>query len=365
MKPRVFVCAGGGGVGKTTASAALALALAREGRAVLIVTVDPARRLAQAMGVEIGERATAANLEGGIKGRLFALMPEPKNATHTFARVVFRDDPAACARMFANRVYTTLGDAMAGIHELVSLMLLSDAVREREYDAVVVDTAPSRHALDFISYPGRLADMLEGRAMSWLGGMADRAAVDAEEPPSDEGGLIAWGKKRIEAAVGRVLNPRTLRELTDMFAELLRVRERFVTLARHSEELLLGPEARYLLVAAPTRAAQADLTFIAARLAEMGQRPHAFVLNRADTDLPEWAGTLSANREFPAAAREALGYIEAERRARQRAAERVELALGGSHPRVMRIRLPTVEAREPSTIVRALADELGPRLATL
>src|SRR5690606_34341374 len=125
------------------------------------------------------------------------------------------------------------------------------------------DTAPSRYALDFIGYPGRLADMLEGRAMAWLGGLADRANhQDGDPPPSDEHALLSWGKKRIEAAIGRVLHPRMLRELTDMFAELLRVRDRFVTLARHSEALLLGERTRYLLVAAPSGAAVADVLFI-------------------------------------------------------------------------------------------------------
>ncbi len=367
--PTVLVCAGGGGVGKTTSSAALGLALARRGSRVLVVTVDPARRLAQAMGIDIDTEVHPAHVEPRVDGKLFALMPEPRAAALTFIRVLFEAHPEALARVLANPVYVTMGDALAGIHELVSLMLVARAVRSSSYDYLVVDTAPSRNALEFIAYPGRLAQLLEGRAMSWIGNLAQKAASQetaayGHNPPSDDGGLLAWGRKRVEAAVSRVLNPTMTRNLTQLFADLSIVRDDFAGLARVSEELLLGPNAKYLLVAAPTGSACADVEYLSERLAKLGKRPIGLLLNRADPKPPSWTATLREASQN-AALRGALAHIEGESAARKRAADELDRALSESMAGVRRVRLPTVEAREPSHIVRALADALEGELSRL
>jgi len=364
--PRVLVCAGGGGVGKTTAAAALALGLARRGGVTLVVTVDPARRLAQAMGVEVDAEVHLAHIEGTEK-RLYALMPEPRVSTRTFVEVLFHDEPEALERMLENRVYRTLGDALAGIHELVSLMLVARAVEEGAYDYLVVDTAPSRYALDFVSYPGRLAQLLEGRAVGWFGGLAQRAASQAGEPgpPEDERGLVAWGKKRVESALTRILDPRTIRDLAGLFGELSLVRGRFADLARASERLLLGPDARYVLVAAPSGSAEADARYIAGKLDRLKQKPSALLLNRADEATPEWIRALRSAEGGTLPVSRALDRIEEELAARRRAGDTVERSLGRAMPGARTLRLPTVEARDPSHVVRALADCLEPRLDEL
>jgi len=361
--PGVLVCAGGGGVGKTTTAAALALALARRGHRTLVVTVDPARRLAQAMGIEIDEDVHGAHLEPEVEGLLFALMPEPRRSTRTFVEVLFHDEPEALARMLANPVYATLGDALAGIHELVSLMLVARAVSDASYDYVVIDTAPSRYGLDFVAYPGRLAALLEGRAMSWFGGLAQRAAAQDDAPPKEEGRLVAWGKKRVEAAIGRILDPQTLRDVAALFAELTLVRERFAGLARASERLLLGDSARYLLVATPTGAAEADVRYISRKLTKLRQRPSAILVNRADEGPPPWAVALGASDLPTPPMREALEIVQRECAARQRAGDQMIADFARTSPGTPALRLPTVEARDPSLVVRALADVLAEHMA--
>ena len=118
--PLVVVCAGGGGVGKTTTSAALALALARQGRRTLIVTIDPARRLAGAMGVPDLRRGHRACRCPTRDGRLSALMPDPRRSLRTFIEQLFEDEPAARARAAPEPHLLGLADAAAGVHELVA-----------------------------------------------------------------------------------------------------------------------------------------------------------------------------------------------------------------------------------------------------
>ncbi|MBI5500161.1 MAG: AAA family ATPase, partial [Deltaproteobacteria bacterium] len=125
-QPQVVVCAGGGGVGKTTTAAALGLALARSGRRALVVTMDPARRLAGALGVPVADTPTPVALPGAGT-RLWALMPDPRRSLRTFVAQLFADEPAAETRVLANGVYRGLADAAAGVHELVTMNLVARA----------------------------------------------------------------------------------------------------------------------------------------------------------------------------------------------------------------------------------------------
>jgi anion-transporting ArsA/GET3 family ATPase len=360
------VCAGGGGVGKTTAAAALAVALARAGHRTLVVTVDPARRLANAMGVEIDAHVHLVRTDDPAHGKLFALMPEPRASTRTFVEILFEDRPDDLERMLDNRIYATLGDALSGIHDLVSLMLVARAVEEAEYDYLVIDTAPSRYALDFVSYPGRLAALFEGRAVSFFANLAKKAEDDDGGPPRDDKGLIAWGKKRVEAAIGRILDPRLLGDLAALFGLLALVRERFAELSRKSEALLLGDDSRYLLVAAPTGSADADLDYIVKKLKKLGQRPHAFLINRADDAVPSWLSTLSnATNGVTLPVQQAVATLVGEAEARKRSGDATTAAVKKKHARATVLRLPNVEARDPSHVVRALADRLSGELARL
>lgn len=363
--PKTVVCAGGGGVGKTTTSAALALALARQGHKTLVVTVDPARRLASAMGVEVDAEVHEARVEPNLNGKLFALMPEPRRSTRTFIDILFEDEPEAKARMLDNRVYLLLADAAAGMHEVVSLMLVAKAIEEQSFDYLVIDTAPSRQGLDFVSYPGRLATLYEGRAVTWLGNLSRRDGGDDDGEHDEGGGLLAAGRKRVEALFGRLVNARTLRDLAGLFAELSIVKERFARLARVSENLLLGPSTRYLLVAAPSGSAAADVRFLSRKLKRLGQRPTAMVLNRADVGVPAWLAQLESAAGLAPDLAQALSAVHAEFHTRQRGGDHLAQSLQRDLPGVPAVRLPTLEARDPSRIVRELADILVARLPLL
>jgi anion-transporting ArsA/GET3 family ATPase len=358
-EPHVIVCAGGGGVGKTTTSAALALALARRGLRTLVVTIDPARRLADALGVTIGPLPHVVHVDAATGDRLWALMPEPQASTRTFMEFLFRDEPASLERLFSNRLFLALSDALAGMHELVCMTLVARAASEHTFDYVIVDTAPSRYALDFVSYPPRLAALLESRAMGFFGSLAAKSGTDSE------GAAAGLARKTAEAALARGLGGRLVLDLTSLFSEMLRVRERFAGLANQSARLLLGESARYVLVAAPTGSALADVRFLARKLEKLSRAPSAVVLNRADVAQRAWAAPLLADAHTPPALAAALRQIEAEREARTSAADQMSEVLARHLASVPRVRLPFVESRSPAEIVLRLADEIASGLSVL
>ena len=223
-----------------------------------------------------GETVQPAHVEPGVEGKLFALMPEPRRSTPTFAKILFEGRPDDLARVMKNPVYTTMADAAASMHEIVSLILVAKAVEEEAWDVLVIDTAPSRNALDFVTYPGRLAVLFEGRAVGWLGSLAQRIGSGEK---IEGGGLFAGAERRIEALFARILNAGFLRDLTQLFADLALVKDRFALLARDAETLMLGSQSNYLLVAAPTGSAQADVVFLHKRLQRLEQKAVALLLN--------------------------------------------------------------------------------------
>ena len=360
-EPKVVVCAGGGGVGKTTAAAALALALARRGSRTLIVTIDPARRLAGAMGVPITAEVSAVPLPEAC-GRLWALMPDPRGSLRTFIEQLFEEEPEAKARVLASRLYLALADAAAGVHELVAMNLVARASSGGAFDVVVIDTAPSRHAIDFVTYPARLAALLGRRKVDWLAGLAKRAGAYGDRP---SGGLIAWGAGRVEQLVSRVTGPNLVTETAALFGDLAIVRERFVAISQRAAGLLLGPRSAYALVAAPTAAARDDVLYLARRLEKLGRAPRAIVLNRADKGIPAYLCALGQDRCLSPALREAVALLEAEHTGRAAAADALSGELCTRLPRLPIVRLPFVESTASEVVVAALSRELEPAIDVL
>ena len=242
MNPKTIICAGGGGVGKTTTSAAMGLALARKGSRVLIVTIDPARRLADAMGVKLGDETQWIDLPG-VEGRLAALMPDPASGSQRFMQYLFGPAPGSLERLNDNKLFKVLEDKLAGMAELIAMSLALQACREHAFDVIIVDTAPSRYALDFLSYPTRLAKMLEGRAMRWMTSMMD--------PRTRRGLINRWGRRKIESVLSAVLGESLFQDTLSLFTEMGLIRERFAALANELGDFLLGPNTIHVLVSAP------------------------------------------------------------------------------------------------------------------
>jgi anion-transporting ArsA/GET3 family ATPase len=173
---RIIICCGSGGVGKTTTGAALGVLAAQLGRSALVMTIDPAHRLAQAMGLQaLGHEPAKIALEA--PGKLSAMMLDTK---HTFDRLVEQYAPSGQVRdaIFANDYYRQLSSTLGGSRELVAMERVLEAATEEDYDLLIVDTPPAHHALDFLDAPRRLIDLIDGSLTNSLlkpYGMAARA----------------------------------------------------------------------------------------------------------------------------------------------------------------------------------------------
>ncbi len=275
---RVLVCVGAGGVGKTTTAAALALGLAARGQKVAVVTIDPARRLASAFG--LGElpseprRVEPALLAAQgvvLEGELWAMMLDAKR---TFDEMIGRlaPDERARAEILANPVYVELSTAIAGSHELSAIAKLYELDVEHDFDVIVLDTPPSRNALDFLEAPGRLLGFLEGRALQVFlrpGGITAR--------------VFGRGTALVFAIFARVTGVDMLAELSSFFRSLAGVLDGFGERTRDVARLLRDPHTSFLIVTSPEDEPAREAEFLARRLAELRLPVGALVVNRVHT----------------------------------------------------------------------------------
>jgi anion-transporting ArsA/GET3 family ATPase len=274
---RVVICAGSGGVGKTTTSAAIAMGLAARGARVAVVTIDPARRLADALGIdELGDephRVEPRRFAGhGIdlgEGELWAMMLDPKR---TFDELIERLAPDAAARdeILANRIYRELSSAVAGSQEFTAVAKLYDLHRSGDFDVIVLDTPPSRNALDFLDAPDRLTGFLEGRALRMLLAPSGLAAR-----------VVGRGTGVVFGVLGRVTGVDLMSDLKVFLTALSGVLDGFRERAAGVKALLGDDATTFLIVTSPQREAAAEAIFFRGKLREAGMPFGGLVVNRA------------------------------------------------------------------------------------
>jgi len=274
---RVLVCVGAGGVGKTTTSAALALGLAMRGQKVAVVTIDPAKRLASALGLEelSGEpRRVVVSDKSDVKieGELWAMMLDVKR---TFDEIVARLASSEQARdeILANSVYRELSTAVAGSQELSAVAKLYELYEEHDFDVIVLDTPPSRNALDFLNAPNRLIGFLDGRALQVFlapGGLTAR--------------LFGRGTALIFSIFARVTGVDMLSELSGFFRSLGSVIDGFGERTRAVSALLRSSQAAFLIVTSPEAEPSREAGYLAERLIEAGMTRAELIVNRVHSD---------------------------------------------------------------------------------
>jgi anion-transporting ArsA/GET3 family ATPase len=272
---RVIVCVGAGGVGKTTVSASLAFGLARRGRRVAVVTIDPARRLADALGLDaLGNEPHRVDLDGlGVgdahaQGELWAMMLDPK---HTFDDLIeqLSPDAATCDEILANRIYQQLSGAVAGSQEFTAVAKLHELVQSGRFDTIVLDTPPSRNALDFLDAPKRLQAFLEGSALRALLAPTGLAAR-----------LLGRGTSVVFGVLTKVTGVDLLSDLSVFFRSLSGLLDGFGERAAAVEALLADPSTTFVVVTSPQREPVEEAIFFAGRLAEASMPLGALVANR-------------------------------------------------------------------------------------
>jgi anion-transporting ArsA/GET3 family ATPase len=286
---RIVVCCGSGGVGKTTTSAALALAAAEAGRTVVVLTIDPARRLAQSLGLEELDNEPRQVEVPGVSGRLDAMMLDMKR---TFDDVVTaHSTPERAELIMANPFYQALSSSFAGTQEYMAMEKLGQLRASGRWDLVIVDTPPSRSALDFLDAPNRMSRFLDGTMIRLLIAPAragGRAGVR----------LVGAGFMIFSRIISKILGGQLLSDISSFVAALDTMFGGFRERATATYELLRQPGTSFVVVAAPEPDALREASYFVDRLSSEGMPLAGLVLNR--THPPATTG-LSATRAEAAA----------------------------------------------------------------
>ncbi len=296
---RIIVCCGSGGVGKTTTSAALALRAAEHGRKVVVLTIDPARRLAQSMGIEkldnvprpVPGVVPSAHGDGDGDGSLDAMMLDMKR---TFDEVVeSQASPEKAAQILSNPFYVALSSSFAGTQEYMAMeklgQLHSQGRSTGRWDLIVVDTPPSRSALDFLDAPERLSSFLDGRFIRLL-------LAPAKGPAR----LMTAGLGMITGALSKILGASMLRDVQTFVAALDTLFGGFRQRAQRTYRLLQADGTAFVVIAAPEPDALREAAYFVERLNEERMPLAGLVVNRASA-MPR--GRLSAQQALAAAER--------------------------------------------------------------
>jgi anion-transporting ArsA/GET3 family ATPase len=276
---RILVCVGPGGVGKTTTAAALAARAARAGRRTLVCTIDPAPRLADALGVgSLGPEPRPVPPEAsrllGIAGDglLSAVRLDTQRA---FATLVEQQVPdrQMRQRIFANPIYRQITTTLSGSQEYAATLALYDLAQGREYDLIVLDTPPTQNALDFLEAPQRIADAVSSPAIQWFA-----------RPADDRGGFslqrLRSGSALILRRLAKFVGSQFLDDIAAFLVDFRTVLGGFLERARQIEALLRSQEVGFLLVLAPETPAVNEAMFFHDRLREAGIGLGGFVANR-------------------------------------------------------------------------------------
>ena len=288
-RTRIIVCCGSGGVGKTTTAAALGLRAAERGRQACVLTVDPARRLAQSMGLTSLDN-TPRQVDGvqqDAGGSLHAMMLDMKR---TFDEIVeAHADPDRAAQILANPFYQSLSSSFAGTQEYMAMEKLGQLRHADEWDLIVVDTPPSRSALDFLDAPQRLGRFLDGRLIRVLTGPAKVGMSFM--------GVLNAGFSMMTGALTKILGAQVLKDAQTFVTALDTMFGGFRERAESTYRLLQAPGTAFLVIAAPEPDALREASYFVERLDAERMPLAGLVLNRVHTSP---AARLSAARSLAA-----------------------------------------------------------------
>ncbi len=267
---KILICSGSGGVGKTTVSAAIALEAAKRGKKVVVLTIDPAKRLATAMGLKSLD--SIPRQVPGVSGKLFAMMLDTKR---TFDRLIERytSDPSRRKSIFENRLYQHMSSMIAGSQEYMAMEKLYELYQEGGYDLLVLDTPPTRHALDFLEAPGKMANLTGNSLLHWFlkpGLFAGRIGA----------GMFQKGAEKILSVFDRLAGFSFLYELSEMISLLSDLLGGFHDRSRAVSQLLKKDFVGFLLVTTPSSVAIQDALYFHQKIKESKLPFLGFIVNR-------------------------------------------------------------------------------------
>jgi anion-transporting ArsA/GET3 family ATPase len=280
---RIIVCMGSGGVGKTTISATIAFCCAMAGKKTLVLTIDPARRLANSLGLSsLGNEETLISEEAfqriGLRpaGSLYAMMLDTKTAFDQVIQKVSPNEEVA-GKILENSFYQNLSTAMAGSHEYLAMERLYDIYNQGRYDTIVLDTPPTRQALDFLDAPRRISDFLDKDVLKWFVKPYFSAGRTGLRMLNQTGRVVF---KVIE----RITGAGFIKDVSDFFLGFSDVFDDFKREADEVFEVLRGDEVVFLLVMSPSRMPIEEARFFYEKLEDYGLPIGGFIINRLHPD---------------------------------------------------------------------------------
>jgi anion-transporting ArsA/GET3 family ATPase len=286
-KRSIIVCCGSGGVGKTTTAATLALEAARQGRRACVVTIDPAKRLADALGLESLSN-TPGHITGDWPGDLWALMLDTKS---TFDALVthYAATPEQAEAILSNRLYRNMAGALSGTQEYMAMEKLHELAAGKDYDLIVIDTPPTRNALDFLDAPRRLTRFLDNRVFKLLM-MPTRAYLKA----------VSFATQTFLRTISKVVGGEVVADAVAFFQAFEGMEQGFRDRANEVLAMLKASGTAFVLVTSPRRDAVEEADFFADKLSESGIDVDGLVVNRVHPSfgtapVPEGFGDLSTN----------------------------------------------------------------------
>jgi anion-transporting ArsA/GET3 family ATPase len=309
-KQRVVVCVGSGGVGKTTIAAAIAVQAASEGRRVLVCTIDPARRLANSLGLaELGNVETPISKERMVQagvpgdGQLFAMMLDLKR---TWDELVLRhvSDAGKREAILRNRFYMQLSTSLVGSQEYMAMEKLYELREDRDYDMVVLDTPPTVHALDFLEAPNRVLDVLGNDAARWLLAPALKAGTTGLK-------FVNLGSGYFARTISRLTGVEALQAVAELMLSFSVMYDGFKERAERVKALLASRETAFVLVSSPNSLAIDEAIHFHTLLGRNQMGVAAAVVNRVapnlfpdgrlpgEPEIADFAASVTANAPDP------------------------------------------------------------------
>jgi anion-transporting ArsA/GET3 family ATPase len=297
-KHKVIVCIGTGGVGKTTIAASIAIKAALMGKRTLVVTIDPARRLSQALGIDATAEIVNVKLDGA-EDLLFAGM---LSAEKTFERYIVKSTKSeeAASRIMQNKLYRQLSSKLSGSQEFTSLLDLLDFYKSGKYDLIVLDTPPSQHAIDFLKAPERIYSLFQNQITQWF-----------SVPSKKDGFMSRVFQKSTQAVLSvfeRVTGDEFMEELTDFFQALSVLQDSIKQNSYDSDQLLKSHESSFVLVTNYDKSKLKAANIMDVKLQDRGYALSKIIINKA---FPLWfKNTEESDNEQPRWPEDAQLYYE-------------------------------------------------------